>query len=271
MYAGLGLLEHLRAKLNFSRCQIHAQHDQRLRLILLLDCDGVLTDGGVILGTDGQEFKRFDIQDGMGVSMARRVGLKVGVITGRASDAVRKRAKELNLDALIEGAKDKVAALDEVLAEHGLNRSQAAYMGDDIQDLAILGACGLSLAPANARPEVRAAVGEATLEKLFLVGFWDPSSTRPAARRFVERFESRFGRTPRHDEAKYYDGVMLLATAVRDVGASRERVQAYLQDLGRGRPPYPGVTGDLAFHTEPPHNLVMRLGSTEAVVYRQAP
>jgi 3-deoxy-D-manno-octulosonate 8-phosphate phosphatase (KDO 8-P phosphatase) len=158
---------------------------QEVRL-LLLDCDGVLTDGGVILGTDGQEFKRFDIQDGMGVSMARRVGLKVGVITGRASDAVRKRAKELNLDALIEGAKDKVAALDEVLAEHGLNRSQAAYMGDDIQDLAILGACGFSLAPANARPEVRervhfvtearggqGAVREAIEALLVAQGHWD--------------------------------------------------------------------------------------------------
>lgn len=129
---------------------------------LLLDCDGVLTDGGVILGSDGQEFKRFDIQDGMGVSMARRVGLKVGVITGRASDAVRRRADELHLDALIEGAKDKVAALDDVLASHGLARSQAAYMGDDIQDLAVLAACGLSLAPANARPEVRARVHHVT-------------------------------------------------------------------------------------------------------------
>ena len=129
---------------------------------LLLDCDGVLTDGGVILGTDGQEFKRFDIQDGMGVSLARRAGLKVGVITGRRSDAVRKRAQELHLDALIEGAKDKVAALDEVLAGFDLERSQAAYMGDDIQDLAILGACGLSLAPANARREVREAVHHVT-------------------------------------------------------------------------------------------------------------
>ena len=125
---------------------------------LLLDCDGVLTDGGVILGSDGQEFKRFDIQDGMGVSLARRAGLQVGVITGRTSDAIQRRAKELRLDTLIEGAKDKVAALDAVLKEQGFTRAEAAYMGDDIQDLAILAACGFSIAPANARPEVRARV-----------------------------------------------------------------------------------------------------------------
>lgn len=122
---------------------------------LLLDCDGVLTDGGVILGSGGAEFKRFDIQDGMGISLARRAGIKVGVITGRASDAIRRRTKELNLDVLIEGVKDKVSALDSVLMEQGFARSEAAYMGDDIQDLAILGACGFSMAPANACAEVR--------------------------------------------------------------------------------------------------------------------
>ncbi len=133
--------------------------------LLMLDCDGVLTDGGVILGTDEQEFKRFDIQDGMGVSLAKRAGLRVGVITGRSSHAVTRRARELHLDELIQGAKDKVEALDQVCERQGLTRSQVAYMGDDIQDLAILMACGLSLAPANARPEVLQRVDHVTTNR----------------------------------------------------------------------------------------------------------
>lgn len=123
--------------------------------MLLLDVDGVLTEGGLVLGSNGFEAKRFNVQDGMGVTLAREAGLKVGIITGRESEAVTRRAHELRMDELVQGSKDKVATLEEVCARHDLEPSQVAYMGDDIQDLGILMACGLSFTPANGRPEVQ--------------------------------------------------------------------------------------------------------------------
>lgn len=142
---------------------VHPLAEKATRVeLLLLDCDGVLTDGGVILGSGGAEFKRFDIQDGMGISLAREAGLKVGILTGRVSDAVRLRSSELRLDEVVQGSKDKIASLDEICQRHELARDQVAYMGDDLQDLEVLLACGLAFAPANARPEVRARVAMVT-------------------------------------------------------------------------------------------------------------
>ena len=122
--------------------------------LLLLDVDGVLTDGGVYLG-DGVELKRFDIQDGMGVTLARRAGLRVGILTGRTSSAVTRRARELAIDEVIQGANPKLPAFTALLERLGLDGTAVAYMGDDLQDLPVLGRVGLALAPANARPEVR--------------------------------------------------------------------------------------------------------------------
>ena len=122
--------------------------------LLLLDVDGVLTDGGVILGAQ-EEMKRFDIQDGMGVTLARRGGLRTGILTGRTSDAVSRRARELRIDELVQGAEPKLPAFEALLARLDLTPDRVAYMGDDLPDHCVLRRVGLSLAPANARPEVR--------------------------------------------------------------------------------------------------------------------
>jgi 3-deoxy-D-manno-octulosonate 8-phosphate phosphatase (KDO 8-P phosphatase) len=123
--------------------------------ILLLDVDGVMTDGGIILsGVDG-EAKRFDVQDGMGIALARSVGLKIGIITSRESAVVQRRAAELHIDELFQGVRTKTDALATILKNHNVQAAQVAYMGDDIQDIPIMKLVGLPIAVQNARPEVR--------------------------------------------------------------------------------------------------------------------
>ncbi len=132
-----------------------------LRLILL-DVDGVMTDGGILYeGTDQgavSEIKRFDIQDGMGVTLAVRAGLQVGVLTGRTSPMVDRRARELKMTVIKQGFHDKRTGWEEILAETGFAPAQIAYIGDDVQDLPVLWRAGISAAPANAVAEVRDAV-----------------------------------------------------------------------------------------------------------------
>lgn len=120
--------------------------------LLLLDVDGVMTDGGVYLGGEDFEMKKFNTQDGLGIVMARRVGIESGIITGRVSDAVARRAKELEIDKIYQGQHWKIGALEEILEEY--NSDQLAYMGDDLLDLPVLTRVGFPLAPANACPAV---------------------------------------------------------------------------------------------------------------------
>lgn len=128
---------------------------QNLRF-LLLDVDGVLTDGGIILIGGDQEAKRFDVQDGMGITVARAAGLKIGIITSRNSEVVQRRAKELNIDEVIQGAQRKTDALDDLVTRHGVERSQLAYIGDDIQDIPIMERVGIPIAVQNAVSAVKA-------------------------------------------------------------------------------------------------------------------
>ncbi len=121
---------------------------------LLMDVDGVLTDGGLYLGPGGMELKRFDVQDGLGVTLARLAGLKAGIITGRVSDAVARRAEELKLDAVFQGHFVKLVPYRQFLETHGVADDEVAYIGDDILDRPILQRVGLALCPGNARPEV---------------------------------------------------------------------------------------------------------------------
>jgi 3-deoxy-D-manno-octulosonate 8-phosphate phosphatase (KDO 8-P phosphatase) len=123
--------------------------------LLLLDVDGVLTDGSIILGNNNIEIKSYDIQDGLGIKMAQAAGIKVGIITGRSSDTVAKRAEELRLDALYQGQMKKTKAYRQVLNRFQLSDSEIAYIGDDILDLPVMRIVGLSVAVANARPEVK--------------------------------------------------------------------------------------------------------------------
>ncbi len=130
----------------------------RIRL-LGLDVDGVLTDNAVYLGlVAGQrvEFKRFDIQDGLGIGLARRLGMVVALVSGRYSDATTLRAAELKIDEVIQdkGAR-KVPAMTEMLMRRGIGWDEVAFVGDDLADLPVLRRVGLPIAVANAVSEVK--------------------------------------------------------------------------------------------------------------------
>jgi 3-deoxy-D-manno-octulosonate 8-phosphate phosphatase (KDO 8-P phosphatase) len=125
--------------------------------LLVLDVDGVLTDGGLFYGADGEALKRFDVKDGHGIVMARLVGLPTAVLTARTSSIVEVRGRELGMVAVWQGRKHKAQALDELLSELGVAPEAVAYMGDDLNDLAAMSRTGLSACPADAAQEVRAA------------------------------------------------------------------------------------------------------------------
>jgi 3-deoxy-D-manno-octulosonate 8-phosphate phosphatase (KDO 8-P phosphatase) len=129
----------------------------RVRLFLI-DVDGVLTDGGIIHGGDGVETKRFHVRDGHGIKMLQRGGVTVGIITGRTSEAVAIRARELGIAIVRQGAFDKLRVWREIIGEQGVRPEETAYVGDDIVDLPLLRAVGFSAAPADAEPYVLEAV-----------------------------------------------------------------------------------------------------------------
>jgi 3-deoxy-D-manno-octulosonate 8-phosphate phosphatase (KDO 8-P phosphatase) len=125
---------------------------------IVLDVDGVLTTGLVSYLSQGGEMLTFDIQDGHGIKLAQRCGIKVAVITGRGSGALQARAEDLGLDAVMVGRSDKGPAFAELCSRHDISPASVAAAGDDLQDLPLLLACGLSFAPADAVPEVRESV-----------------------------------------------------------------------------------------------------------------
>jgi 3-deoxy-D-manno-octulosonate 8-phosphate phosphatase (KDO 8-P phosphatase) len=123
--------------------------------LLLLDVDGVLTDGTVYYLPETGEVKGFNTQDGFGLRILQEAGISVGLITARNSEAVSRRAKDLKLKHVYAGCSDKAAAYAEILAQTGLKPEQTAYMGDDWLDLPVLAKVGCAFAPANAVREVR--------------------------------------------------------------------------------------------------------------------
>jgi 3-deoxy-D-manno-octulosonate 8-phosphate phosphatase (KDO 8-P phosphatase) len=124
---------------------------------LLLDVDGVLTDGGIIYADDGTEVKTFHVRDGSGLALWRKAGKRAGIITGRRSRIVEVRAAELGIDPVVQGAADKLAAFRQVLAQTGFRPEQVAYVGDDLPDVPVLRHAGLGAAVADACAEARAA------------------------------------------------------------------------------------------------------------------
>ena len=126
-----------------------------------LDVDGVMTDGGIYLGAaDGRpvELKRYEIQDGLGIHLMQRAGLRVAIVTGRVSESVRLRALELDVDDVAQDPNaQKLPAFLAMLDRHGIAPSEAAFVGDDFPDLAVLRLVGLPVAVGNAVPEIRAA------------------------------------------------------------------------------------------------------------------
>ena len=123
--------------------------------LLLLDVDGVLTDGTVFYTPAAGEIKGFNTQDGFGLRILQEAGISVGLITARSSEAVSKRAKDLKIRHVFAGCSDKAAAYAEILVSTALRPEQTAYMGDDWLDLPVLTKVGCAFAPANAVPELR--------------------------------------------------------------------------------------------------------------------
>jgi YrbI family 3-deoxy-D-manno-octulosonate 8-phosphate phosphatase len=131
-----------------------AEAAARVRL-LILDVDGVLTDGGLSYGPDGLEIKRFNVKDGLGIKLLQKAGIEVAILSGRASPAVERRAAELGIKHVLLGIGDKGPALTGLLEATGVADRDAAYMGDDLPDLGCLRRVGFAVTPADARPELR--------------------------------------------------------------------------------------------------------------------
>ena len=123
--------------------------------LLLLDVDGVLTDGGIIYGDDGSEIKVFNVKDGLGLRLAMEAGIKVGIVTGRKSKALDHRCRDLGIQYLFDGVQNKAAILTKIVDQTGVDSTNTAFMGDDLPDLALMKEVGLSIAVADAHEIVR--------------------------------------------------------------------------------------------------------------------
>lgn len=123
--------------------------------LLILDVDGVMTDGKLYFSASGDTMKTFHTQDGQGIKLLRDSGIAVGIITGRKSEIVAQRAAELGLDHVLQGREDKLQALQELLSGTSHSLADTAYMGDDLPDLAAIQAAGLGVAVCNASAVVR--------------------------------------------------------------------------------------------------------------------
>ena len=118
--------------------------------LVIFDVDGVLTDGSLFLGDDGQEYKAFHSKDGHGMVMLQQTGITIGIITGRTSEVVKKRMESLGIKHVFQGQKDKLPAYDQLKQELSLTDEQIAYVGDDVVDLPVMTKVGLSIAVQDA-------------------------------------------------------------------------------------------------------------------------
>lgn len=154
--------------------------------LLLLDVDGVLTDGGIVIDERGEEVTRFDVQDGHGIKLLQDAGFRVGLLTGRASRAVAVRAQRLSIGLVYQNVSDKLLGYEQVKAETGLADADIAYVGDDMQDLPVLRRVAVAVAVKDAwdglkahadyvtvRPGGHGAVREVAELLLRLTGRWD--------------------------------------------------------------------------------------------------
>lgn len=123
--------------------------------LLLMDCDGVLTDGRIWLFENGEEQKGFHTRDGLGIDLLHRAGLRSGIISGRTSKAVETRARTLGMSFVVQGHVNKVQAFADVLAEAGVLNTEVAYIGDDLNDVPLMRQSGLGVAVADAAAEAR--------------------------------------------------------------------------------------------------------------------
>ncbi|MCH3914327.1 MAG: HAD hydrolase family protein [Acidaminococcaceae bacterium] len=140
-------------KLNFSNIKL-----------LAVDVDGVLTDGSIIIGQDGELSKHFSVLDGLGIRVAIRKGLQFSIITGRHSEILLHRAMELNISSVYENVVDKGETLVQIAKEAGIDMDDVAFMGDDLNDLSALDIAGASFAPVNAVDDVKKIVDYVTVK-----------------------------------------------------------------------------------------------------------
>src|SRR5512135_1947390 len=139
--------------MNKTKQSLHAKA-KKIRL-LLLDVDGVLTDGRIILDNQGNELKAFHVRDGHGIKLAQRAGIVIGIITGRKAEVVNVRARELGIEEVHQGSLKKIIVYDSLVAKYGLRDEEIAYIGDDIVDAGILRRVGLAVTVADCDPAVR--------------------------------------------------------------------------------------------------------------------
>jgi 3-deoxy-D-manno-octulosonate 8-phosphate phosphatase (KDO 8-P phosphatase) len=158
---------------------------KRIKL-LIVDVDGVLTDGGIILDNKGNELKRFNVRDGHGLKMVQRVGIKVAIITGRRSKVVERRAMELGIEEVYQGCKKKLQCYGRLMKKLGISDEAVAYVGDDIVDIPLFVRVGLPIAVSDAHGDAKkfalittenpgggGAVREITDFLIKAGGFWD--------------------------------------------------------------------------------------------------
>ncbi len=127
---------------------------KRVKLVIL-DVDGVMTDGSIVLDNEGNEYKRFHVRDGHGVRMLSKVGIRTAIITGRRSKVVDRRAEELGIADVHQGIFKKSAVYDELLDKYGLENENVAFMGDDTVDIELFKKAGLTAVPADAEEDVK--------------------------------------------------------------------------------------------------------------------
>ncbi|BAT71247.1 3-deoxy-D-manno-octulosonate 8-phosphate phosphatase [Thermosulfidibacter takaii ABI70S6] len=154
--------------------------------LLIMDVDGVLTDGRIVLDNEGNELKFFNVRDGHGIVMLHRIGVETAILTGRVSKVVERRAKELSISYVIQGSLNKLEAYEGLRDRLGLRDKEIAYVGDDVVDIPVMRRVGFAVAVADAHPEVvkvahyvtkaeggRGAVREVAELIIKEKGFWD--------------------------------------------------------------------------------------------------
>jgi 3-deoxy-D-manno-octulosonate 8-phosphate phosphatase (KDO 8-P phosphatase) len=122
--------------------------------LLLLDVDGVLTNGSIVYHDDGSETKVFNVKDGLGIRLLMQTGIQVGIVTGRRSEALSHRCRDLGIDLVFDNVRDKAAILDTIINETGIDPEQMAFIGDDLPDVPVMRRVGLSIAVGDAHEMV---------------------------------------------------------------------------------------------------------------------
>ena len=133
--------------------------------LLLLDVDGVLTDGRIVYDSRGQDLKFFDVHDGLGVYLLKKAGIKTILITAKSSRAIRPRAKDMRVEKVFEDISPKTSVLDKILKKYNLKEEQVCFVGDDLVDLCLMKRVGFPIAVFNASPEIKKSASYITLKE----------------------------------------------------------------------------------------------------------